>query len=68
MARLRSTVSISLATHETIRLPISSRRSRASSGLWLKVSAQTIRPVAVSVRSTVTTRRLPSRRTAPLTT
>ena len=41
----------------TIRLPISSRTRNASSSLWLKVSAQTIRAVRVSASSTVTVRR-----------
>ena len=63
MARLRSIVSISLAIEATIRLPISSRTRNASSSLWLKISAQTIRAVRVSASSTVTVRRLPWRRT-----
>ena len=68
MARLRSMVSISLAMDATMRLPISSSTRNASSSLRLKISAQTIRAVRVSVSSTVTVRRLPWRRTDPLTT
>ena len=68
MARLRSIVSISLAIEATIRLPISSSTRNASSSLWLKTSAQTIRAVRVSASSTVTVSRLPWRRTEPLTT
>ena len=47
------------AMEATIRLPISSRTRNASSSLWLKVSAQTIRALRVSASSTVTVRRSP---------
>ena len=43
----------------TILLPISSSTRNASSSVWSKTSAQTMRAVRVSVSSTVTVRRLP---------
>ena len=66
-ARLLSTASISLASDETILLPISSRTRNASSKLWSKTSDQTMRAVRVSASSTITVRRLPWRCMDPLT-
>src|SRR6058998_3799502 len=54
MARLRSTVSISLAMEATMLLPISSSTRKASSTFLSKTSAQTIRAVRVSVELTET--------------